>query len=63
MVTEVIKQPNSLKLWFYFIFNKGFLGSFKTETYAYNSKNQFFFNNQFLDAINRRQNRFWLKLG
>jgi hypothetical protein len=57
MVTEVIKQPNSLKLWFYFIFNKRVLGSFKTElTYAYNSSKTNFFNNQFLNAINRRQN-------
>jgi hypothetical protein len=59
MVTEVIKQPNSLKNYGFTLYlTKGFLGSFKTElTYAYNtSKNQFFFNNQFLNAINRRQN-------
>lgn len=58
MVTEVIKQPNSLKNYGFTLYvTKGFLGSFKTElTYAYNiSKNQFFFNNQFLDAINGRQ--------
>ncbi len=58
MVTEVIKQPNSLKNYGFTLYvTKGFLGSFKTElTYAYNiSKNQLFFNNQFLDAVNRRQ--------
>lgn len=58
MVTEVIKQPNSLKNYGCTLYlTKGFLGSFKTElTYAYNiSKNQLFFNNQFLDAINSRQ--------
>ena len=58
MVTEVIKQPNSLENYgFTFYLTKGFLGSFKTElTYAYNTiKNQLFFNNQFLDAVNKRQ--------
>ncbi|MBU0940215.1 MAG: TonB-dependent receptor [Bacteroidetes bacterium] len=58
MVTEVIKQPNSLKNYGFTLYvTKGFLGSFKTElTYAYNiSKSQLFFNDQFLDAINRRQ--------
>ena len=58
MVTEVIKQPNSLKNYGFTLYaTKGFLGSFKTElTYSNNiSKNQLFFNDQFLDAINRRQ--------
>lgn len=58
MVTEVIKQPNSLKNYGFALYvTKGFLGSFKTElTYAYNTiKNQLFFNNQFLDAVNKRQ--------
>lgn len=56
-VTEVIEQPNSFKNYgFTLNLTKSFLGSFKTDfTYAYNIfKNQLFFNNQFLDAINRR---------
>jgi hypothetical protein len=58
MVTEVIKQPNSLKNYgFTFIFNKRVLGSFKTElTYIYNSSKTNFFLIINFNAINRRQN-------
>jgi hypothetical protein len=51
MVTEVIKQPNS-KIMVFLYLTKGFR-FFKTElTYAYNSsKTNFFFNNQFLNAL------------
>lgn len=55
--TEIIEQPNFIKNHgFTLNLTKSFLGSFKSDfTYAYNvSKNQLFFNNEFLDAINRR---------
>jgi hypothetical protein len=58
MITEIIKQPNTLKNYSLSTsIKKGFLGSFNsTLTYSYfASLNDLFFNNQFITAINRRQ--------
>lgn len=57
ITTNVIERPNYTHNYGYSLyFTKGFLGSFKTDfNYSFNIfKNQLFFNNQFLNAFNRR---------
>jgi hypothetical protein len=57
LTTNVIQRPNYTHNYGYSLYlTKGFLGSFKTDfNYSFNIfKNQLFFNNQFLNAFNRR---------
>ncbi|WP_339622768.1 TonB-dependent receptor [uncultured Winogradskyella sp.] len=55
--TEVVERPNSVNNYGISLnLTKGFLGSFSTDlSYAFSyAENELFFNNQFLNAINRR---------
>ncbi len=57
IITEVVERPNSINNYSLSLsLSKGFLGSFNADlSYSFNySENELFFNNQFLDAINRR---------
>lgn len=59
IVTEVIKKQNAVKNYgFSTNIKKGLLGAFTTDlSYSYNlTENQFFFNNQFINVINHRNN-------